>query len=80
MKTNKSSWAFAIPRRDFKQHHQGKYVPEKAFCRNVFGARLFVDDDGFSAEIDSRNLVFCDNAEGDIIGDVTDVAPSLQKR
>jgi parallel beta-helix repeat protein len=39
------------------------------------GAGLFVADDGSSAEIDSRNLVFRNNAEGDIIGDVTDVAP-----
>ena len=29
-------------------------------------AGLFVADDGSSAEIDSRNLVFCNNAEGDL--------------
>jgi parallel beta-helix repeat protein len=39
------------------------------------GAGLFVADDGSSAEIDSRNLVFRHNAGGDMIGDVTDVAP-----
>jgi hypothetical protein len=39
------------------------------------GAGLFVADDGSMAEIDSRNLVFRNNAEGDMIGDVTDVAP-----
>jgi Right handed beta helix region len=39
------------------------------------GAGLFVADDGSSAEIDSRNLMFRNNAGGDIIGDVTDVAP-----
>jgi hypothetical protein len=39
------------------------------------GAGLFEADDGSSAEIDSRNLVFRNYAEGDIIGEVTDVAP-----
>ena len=39
------------------------------------GVGLLVADDGSMAEIDSWNLVFHNNAAGDIIGDVTDVAP-----
>jgi hypothetical protein len=39
------------------------------------GAGLFVADDGSSAEIDSRNIVFRTNTESDIIGNVIDVAP-----
>jgi hypothetical protein len=38
-------------------------------------AGLFVADDVPSAEIDSRNLMFRNNAEGNMIGNVTDVAP-----
>jgi parallel beta-helix repeat protein len=39
------------------------------------GAGIFVSDDGSVAEIDSRNIVFRDNAEGDTVGNVIDVAP-----
>ena len=38
-------------------------------------AGIFVDDDGSLAEIDSRQIVFDGNAEGDTVGNVVDVAP-----
>lgn len=41
------------------------------------GTGLFVANDGFGSEatIDSRNIVFDGNAEGDTVGNVSDVAP-----
>jgi hypothetical protein len=36
---------------------------------------IFVADDGSLAEIDSRQIVFDNNAEGDTVGHVVDVAP-----
>ena len=44
------------------------------------GAGLFIVDDGLgsAATIDSRHIVFDGNAEGDTVGDVTDVAPSAR--
>ena len=38
------------------------------------GAGIFVADDGSEAEVDSRKIVFRDNAVGDIVGNVIDVA------
>lgn len=76
MKTNKSSWAFAILRRDFKVSTiKASTFSKRPFVGTYGGAGLFEADDGSSAEIDSRNLVFRNNAEGDIISEVTDVAP-----
>jgi parallel beta-helix repeat protein len=42
---------------------------------NNGGAGIFVADNGSEATIDSRNIVFSNNAEGDTIGNVTDIAP-----
>ena len=39
------------------------------------GAGIFVEDDGSEATIDSRNIEFADNAEGDMVGNVIDIAP-----
>ena len=39
------------------------------------GAGIFVEDNGSLAQIDSRNIVFRDNAAGDTVGNVVDVAP-----
>ena len=41
------------------------------------GAGVLVIDDGFGSEatIDSRNIEFADNAEGDTVGNVIDAAP-----
>ena len=37
-------------------------------------AGIFVGDDGSLATIDGRNIVFQDNAEGDLVGPIVDVA------
>jgi hypothetical protein len=41
------------------------------------GAGIFVADDGYDSEaqIDSRNIIFHNNAAGDTVGNVIDVAP-----
>jgi hypothetical protein len=41
------------------------------------GAGIFVADDGYDSEaqIDSRNILFRNNAGGDTLGNVIDVAP-----
>jgi hypothetical protein len=41
------------------------------------GAGIFVADDGYDSEaqIDSRNILFRNNAAGDTVGNVIDVAP-----
>jgi parallel beta-helix repeat protein len=39
------------------------------------GAGIFVLDDGSEATIDSRNIIFRNNAAGDTVGNVIDVAP-----
>ncbi len=39
------------------------------------GAGILVEDDGSEATIDSRNIVFDGNIEGDTVGNVIDVAP-----
>jgi hypothetical protein len=36
---------------------------------------ILVEADGSEAQIDSRNIIFRDNAEGDTVDNVIDVAP-----
>jgi hypothetical protein len=42
---------------------------------NNDGAGIWLEDNGSEATIDSRNIIFSNNAEGDVVGNVIDMPP-----